>query len=188
MCGRYIFYDGKTIRLQKLIELAQKQMDQSVFNTVTLGEVYPSCRAFAGVFHPDNKLVITTTMVWGFTGTSGKQVINARSETASSSPFFAGSRTCVLPATSYFEWSADRKRYQFASAEEPFYLGGLCRRENNDLHFVILTENAAGDFAYIHPRQPVIFTYEDAKRWCASMHSTPDMIGNSVQKRILLTY
>ena len=100
--------------------------------------------------------------------------------------FFAGSIPCVLPASCYYEWSKEtHARYAFRTADECMYLGGLARQFADGWHFVILTEEAKGEARTIHDRQPLVFTYEDAKKWCASLHPT-SLLENSIQYRSIV--
>jgi putative SOS response-associated peptidase YedK len=182
MCGRYVFNNGDSEQLDQLIDTARKRLPKETFEKISLFEVYPGCVSFAGIFDHSSKQTVTRLMKWGYASWQKKLIINARSETCFTSAFFADSVPCALPATSYFEWSKDRQRYAFTVDDEVFYLAGLCRKENNETHFVILTEAANEDCAAIHHRQPVIFTYEKAKAWCAS--DTPSLLlKDSVQNR-----
>ena len=182
MCGRYVFYDEMNQRVQRLIETARSRYTEQEFETISLTEVFPGSRAFAGIFIPSAGQFVTRVMRWGYPAAK-KTVINARSETAFSSPFFAGSIPCVLPASYYYEWSKEpRIRYAFRIADACMYLGGIARQIDGEWHFVILTEEAQGEQREIHTRQPLVFTYENAKKWCASQHPT-SLYPCSVQKR-----
>ncbi len=182
MCGRYVFNNGESDQLAELIAMAKKKLPREVFEKISLFEVYPGCSSFAGVYDPAKRKTLTKVMKWGLPSRQNKLIINARSETCFSSKFFAGCIPCALPATSYFEWSPDKERYMFRTDDEVFYLAALCRRENNEMRFVILTEEANETCAAIHHRQPVIFTYEKAKAWCTS--GTPALLlKDSVQNR-----
>ena len=181
MCGRYLFLTERNQKLKELAELARKQLPPDVYSKISLFEVTPGSFSFAGIYDPSKKKTVTRVMKWGF-HLKNKLIINARSETCFSSPFFADSVPCVLMASSYFEWSADKVRYEFRTDDETFYLAGLCRKEENEVHFVILTEEANDITSEVHHRQPVIFTYEKAKAWCAS--GTPALLlKDSVQNR-----
>ena len=183
MCGRYLFFDEQNEKLKELIEAARKKLPAKTFEELSFADVYPSCRALAGIYVPEKKTVLTRVMRWGYTG-SGRTVINARSETALTSRYFAGSQPCALPATMYYEWDERKKRYGFAAEELPFYLGGLCRKTADGYEFVILTEEAGMPQREIHPRQPVMFTYEDAKTWCAE--GTTSSLEKSIARRLII--
>lgn len=71
-----------------------------------------------------------TLMHWGLPGFSGgREIINARCETAAVKPLFSSDlahRRCVIPATGFFEWSPDRQRFRFDAADRPeLYLAGI---------------------------------------------------------------
>ena len=173
MCGRYVFYDEKNRRIADLIDKARARYGEEEFSRISMNEVCPGSTAFAGIYIPSRNMHVLRPMKWGYPRASGSPVINARSETAFSSRFFAGSIPCVLPASSYYEWSKEtHARYAFRTADECMYLGGLARQFADGWHFVILTEEAKGEARTIHDRQPLVFSYEDAKKWCASVHPT----------------
>lgn len=179
MCGRYIFYDGKKQKIRQLIELAEEKLDPKIMNKVAVNDVYPGNDAFVGV--RDGNGLHTHIMQWGYASDHGL-VINARSETVFTSRFFAGSIPCIAIASAYYEWSADHVKYTFGIEDKPLYLASIARKENDIMHYVILTEEARGDCRRIHPRQPVIFTYENAKKWCAG-HTT-SLLKDSLQNRM----
>ncbi len=111
-------------------------------------------------------------MKWGWKGPKGRLVINARSETAETSPMFAESmalRRCLIPASGYFEWEkrADGKVKQAIAPEaaEGFYLAGLYRFEEGKPVFVVLTRDAAPAIRHIHDRMPVMLSGGAAKAW-----------------------
>jgi putative SOS response-associated peptidase YedK len=182
MCGRYIFYDEKNQQLKEMIAAAREKMSPKEFAEISLFEVFPGQKAFAAVYDPAKQRSVIRTMQWGYSYAE-RPVINARSETCFSSSFFAGSLPCAIPASSYFEWTKTHQKYEFRTKHETIYLGALAHMENGAWHFVILTEEAKNAQAEIHPRQPLVFTYEDAKKWCASKHPT-SMYANSIQERI----
>jgi putative SOS response-associated peptidase YedK len=179
MCGRYIFFDGKNEKIRNLIETARQKLGEEKLSKVSLQEVFPGQNAFVGI--DTGSHMSTKIMHWGYESRHGT-VINARCETAFTSPFFAGSLPCAVIASSYFEWSKDHQKYGFFADASPIYLAGLARREKDGWHFVILTENANGLPESIHDRQPVMFTYEDAKKWCASEHPT-FLLAKSIRTR-----
>lgn len=182
MCGRYLFLTERNEKLKELAEAAKQKLPKEKFEKISLFEVYPGCTSFAGMYDPVKKQTVTRTMVWGLRSWDRKTIINARSETCFTSKFFAGAKPCVLPASAYYEWSPNKTRYAFTTDEETFYLAGLWRNEDGAMHFVILTEAANEETSAIHHRQPVIFTYEKAKAWCAS--DTPSLLlKDSVEKR-----
>lgn len=186
MCGRYRFFDEKNPKLKEIIEAARKQLPPEKFEEISLFEVFPGQKCFAGYWNAQKHAVRTTIMKWGYPSVNGRTVINARSETCFDSRFFAGSHPCAIPASSYFEWSVKPKRkYEFTAEEQPVYLGGIFHKEEDGYHFVILTEQAGSPQNEIHDRQPLLFTYENARKWCASQHPA-SLRSLSVSKRIIL--
>ncbi|MBR3357636.1 MAG: SOS response-associated peptidase family protein [Solobacterium sp.] len=185
MCGRYVFWDEKNQRWQRLIEQARQKFAEKDFEEVSLTEVFPGTQAFAGIYIPARDTHVMRIMKWGYPRSTGSPVINGRSETCFSSRFFAGSIPCVLPASYYYEWTkSPRVRYAFRIADECMYLGGLARQFADGWHFVILTEEARGEARTVHDRMPLAFTYEDAKKWCASEHPT-SLYSLSVSERFI---
>lgn len=183
MCGRYIFYDEQNAYLKEMLENAKAKMSEKTFSEISLFEVYPGQKAFTAVFDQTKKMVRIKVMQWGFS-LNNKQVINARSESCFHSSFFQDAVPCVLPASAYYEWTRTHQKYEFRTEQETIFLAGLAHHENEQWHFVILTEQATGDQATIHFRQPVVFNYEDAKKWC-SLQAPTSISLPSIQKRLM---
>ena len=180
-----MFYDEMNRRVQDLIDKARNSLPEKDFEEISLEEVFPGSTALAGLYIPAKDVFVTRRMRWGWPRSDKGTVINGRSETAFASPFFRGAVPVALPASYYYEWSKDpRIRYAFRIAEPCMYLGGLARNIGGVWRFVILTEEAQGEQRQIHDRQPLVFTYEDAKKWCASGHPT-SMLSLSVQNRFI---
>ena len=170
MCGRYIFNDGQNEYIQNLVENAKDKFSQDILYRK---DVFPSNEALV-VFGEKPSF---TTMHWGL-DLNKKLVINARSETAFTSPFFENCKPCILPASSYYEFSKYKEPYLFYIEGKPIFLAGLCK----DNHFVIMTEDATMSQKEIHPRQPVLFDYENAKTWCMNQNTT-SLLKLSIQNR-----
>lgn len=183
MCGRYIFANDENEFILRLIRKAEASMKPEQFEKLSLFDVYPSQNALVMTWNPSGSTMHISSMKWGYEGRNGQLVINARSETAFSSSFFAGSVPCAVPASSYYEWTETRQKYIFR-IDEPFFLAGLCRREQDGYHFVILTEEAAFPQNEIHDRQPVLLTLQNAKTWTASQQPT-QLLHLSVPNRII---
>jgi putative SOS response-associated peptidase YedK len=107
-----------------------------------------------------------------------KLLFNARTETASEKPTFAGpwrEHRCIIPASWYFEWShfidenGRRKKgdmYRIGSKEGQFtYLCGLYRNEDGLPAFTVLTREPEGELASIHDRMPLILPEKDIEKW-----------------------
>lgn len=88
-----------------------------------------------------------------------KALINARSETASQRAMFAPllkTSRCLVAADAFYEWTAEKEPFQFALPGKTMYLAGLYFEAEPVPCFVILTREAAGRLAEVHPRMPVI--------------------------------
>lgn len=166
MCGRYLFSDGTNPTMERWIAQAKQQLSEEAFRELSFHEVFPSHKVLIIMAGEDHKARLLPAL-WGYPGREGKLIINARSETAFDSFFFRGSLPCVIPATGYYEWSRDpKKKYYFTVNEKPMYLAGLCRKEEDGMHMVILTEAAVLEQAEIHDRQPVILSSLDIPEYC----------------------
>ena len=166
MCGRYLYFDGENQTVESWIASARSQMDEAAFSKLSLFEVHPSESLLAITADPSGKGVLTP-MIWGYPGTDGKLIINARSETAQYSRFFAGSSRCLIGASGYYEWSKDpRRKFYFTASETPVYLAALYKKFDDGLRMVILTEDAVLAQAEIHDRQPVMFDKDHCAFWC----------------------
>lgn len=114
---------------------------------------------------------------WGFPSTTGKFLINARVETASSRPAFRTAwkeRRCVVPADGFFEWtgpSSDRRPVWFHAADGSLlHLAGIFQDPDPEdpaslPRFVVLTTEADEVVAPIHDRMPVILHPDAVDDW-----------------------
>lgn len=103
--------------------------------------------------------------------------INARVETVAEAPTFRDaykSSRCLIPMAGYYEWSTRTTKkqayYVKPAGNEPGFFGlGLWSEaalpDFKGQTVAILTEEAQGQVAAIHDRQPVIVDAEGAKRW-----------------------
>ena len=125
---------------------------------------------------------------WAKDPAVGARMINARLETVAEKPSFRTAfarRRCVVPASGYYEWSAD------AQGKTPFYLhpeddaplafAGLLeawRATGDDPWLItcaIVTTAARGRMAAIHDRQPVMMRPDVWTTWLAS-DATPEQL------------
>lgn len=166
MCGRFQFTaDDPDERIAAILDILERTSP----GKYTLGEIGPGLPAPAVIARGERLSPIPA--VFGFTGREGgKLLINARSETAGEKPAFADclrSRRIVLPASAFFEWSREtREKYRFTvPGLSFFYLGGLYRREGEEIRFVILTRAASADMAPVHHRMPLILGPEAVRPW-----------------------
>ncbi|MGK2870622.1 MAG: SOS response-associated peptidase [Mycobacterium sp.] len=119
----------------------------------------------------------------------GPLLINARSETLTTSPAFRGSaktKRCLVPMDGWYEWkpgSADGTKkptktpfYMFAGDGEPLFMAGLWstwrpREADRDdgaaplLSCTIITTESAAQLADVHDRMPLTISAPDWDRW-----------------------
>lgn len=131
-------------------------------------------------------------MLWGFqpawsrrTGGAGPKPINARGETAATSPMFRGSfrhHRCLLPASGFYEWQ------RAGAAKQPWYIHGAT---GGPLAFAglfdpgddgaaptccILTTTANALMAPIHDRMPVLLDAADFAAWLDPATDAREMV------------
>lgn len=163
MCGRYVFWEDETDEeFQKIVyELHEKHPDLDLGS----GEIAPSERApvLVGDLQPE-------LFTWGYPGfAGGRLLINARAETASSKKTFQESlyrRRCLVPATGFFEWSADRRMHLFRPrGGGALYLAGLYQPGQPEPRFVIVTTQANASVSSVHPRMPLLVPESKRREW-----------------------
>lgn len=124
----------------------------------------------------------------GGPNTRGPLLINARSETVTSSPAFRGSiksKRCLVPMDGWYEWTPTGSAkgpktpfYMYAGDGEPLFTAGLWAtwRPRNDggaatsqssplVSCTIITTDAVGRLADIHDRMPLTISETDWDRW-----------------------
>lgn len=116
---------------------------------------------------------------WAKDVSVGVRAFNARSETAASKPTFraaVASRRAVVPASGYYEWHTGpdgKQPYYIHLGEGDLLMAGLYEwwRDPNVpdaswlLSATILTQDATGDLAEIHPRMPVFLDRDRLDAW-----------------------
>jgi len=114
--------------------------------------------------------LLLTRCTWGYPAVDGKGrlLINARAETALTKPTFREDvrlRRCLLPASGFYEWNAQREKFAFTGEDGPLLLAGFYGMHGTLPRFVILTTAANASMAPVHPRMPLILPVEDAAAW-----------------------
>lgn len=124
------------------------------------------------------------TMRWWLTPFWAKELstrysmFNAKSETAARSPAFREpyrKRRCVVPVSGFYEWCREQGKkmpYLIVPHTEPgMLLAGLWDEWRNPesgealLSFTILTTAVNPDLGFVHDRQPVMLSREEALNW-----------------------
>jgi len=121
---------------------------------------------------------IAQSLLWGAVNPrDGKPVINARSETAATSPLFApafAAARILVPADGFFEWTKEgtrrRGHYFRQPGLKPFAFAGLAvspapSQGPAEPAAVILTTEASASVQTIHDRMPLIVSPSDFDLW-----------------------
>ncbi len=179
MCGRY-YVDVEREEMERIVEAVNRALlDREVVEQMRTGEIRPTNIAPVYVNSDDGAAV--TLMRWGFPGFKNPEkpnvkprpIINARSETVQEKRSFSkylGQR-CLVPATSYFEWTRptkDKTKYEFwREDKELLYMAAIFREvEDSPVSvFTILTRDASAHIQTIHDRMPVILGREGRRAW-----------------------
>lgn len=118
------------------------------------------------------------TPYWSKGPSTKYSMFNAKSETAASSPAFREpfrKRRCVVPVSGFYEWTRQNNQklpyYIRPHDSAGLLLAGLWDRwrdgetDESLLSFTILTVPAAPGMEFVHKRQPLMLSLEDARRW-----------------------
>lgn len=185
MCGRYtILFTWK--RLHELLDIPLPGPgDMKPSWNVAPTQPVPVCRL------DDSGRREIVIMHWGFTpnwAQCGKPgPINARSETAASSPMFRHAMAharCLVPASGFYEWKAvpsgKQPMYIRAVNEEVMLFAGLwtppAEGADSAGTFAVLTTSPNELMAGIHDRMPVIVRGADARAWLSSADAPPGVM------------
>ena len=194
MCTR--FYLDNNLQLENYVQQAKKtllgrEMQIWLPNNLTgmRGEIRPvmatpviaSNRSFERKVFP---------MQWGYyLGVKAPLLANARTETANVKPTFMDSwmaHRCAIPCSWYFEWQHVKQpngqtttgtKYRLQPKDGMItWLCGLYRMEGEFPHFVVLTQHAAEDIAFIHDRMPLMLPEEAVDDWINPRNNNPSKL------------
>ena len=148
MCGRYLFKQEKDDEVEAWLN----ELELQDASDLALNVVYPSQKTI--VLKKDLKPMIAR---WGHARWDTKGVvINARSETVQTSPFFKEhikTRRCVIKADGFYEWDKDKRKFLVKEKnDQPLYMAGIYDEENN---FSIITDEVHTSFKDLHSRVPL---------------------------------
>ncbi|WP_312634758.1 SOS response-associated peptidase [Oscillibacter sp.] len=163
MCGRYQFTAEQCAGLWEIVQEIRRRCGKDAW---TPGEIRPSLKA--PVLVEREGRVEADLMRWGFQ-TQQSLIINARSESAEEKPLFRGSvqtHRCVVPASGFYEWSADKRKYLFRLPDaQALYMAGIYDQRQDERRYCILTTEANESVRRIHPRMPVVLRREEIRGW-----------------------
>jgi len=174
MCGRYIpNTEEEIMEIREILRAISVRLSQSAVEEIPKKEdVFPT--DVVPVILMSNGQPAVEKVKWGFARWDGKGIIiNAKSETAANSRFFApyvNHYRCVIPAHGYYEWKTlpDKKKIKFSFTDEKgggIFMAGLYRLTNEGKEFVILTKPADENISDIHDRMPVMLTKDQLAAW-----------------------
>jgi putative SOS response-associated peptidase YedK len=183
MCGRFtlrtperdlveIFQLVRSMELIPRYNIAPTQSVAAVRETSTGREMVPMQWGLIPRWATDRRI--------------GARMINARSETAATTPAFRTSfrnRRCLIPADGFYEWqkTAGRAKQPYFIGlrdERPFAFAGLWERwkdpESAEIEScTILTTDTNDLLRELHDRMPVILNAEDYDRWLSPTTTDP---------------
>ena len=169
MCAIYQLEMEDVEEIRRIAREITEKYGEEAADRAFHSDFYP--KSFAPVVGKRNQVLL---LRWGIplAGTA-KPVFNTRSEGLAEKRFYRGmlGNRCLVPATAFYEWGSDRKKYRFRLPQAPFfYMAGLWRAlrrpgEPADYRFTLLTTAPTRTVARIHPRMPAIVLPQDGRAW-----------------------
>ncbi|HSK69702.1 MAG TPA: SOS response-associated peptidase family protein [Candidatus Limnocylindria bacterium] len=160
MCGKYhVTTEDENISFQEAVRQLMLEHPEIPIRT---GDILPS--QVAPVYAAEGLVPARFGVKVSF---MKSLLINARSETAAKSPLFKPSLRsgrCLVPARGFYEWTPEKKPHFFGKEEGGLvYMAGLLFPDEDVRRFVIITRDAQGAPARVHPRMPLIFHTEELR-------------------------
>lgn len=175
MCGRFYLEPGED-SINAIINCLKTKYPDEI---IRYGEIFPSDKIPAVT--AEFGRISAEFVRWGYGRRGGKTVINARAESITEKEFFASDfhhRRCLLPATGFYEWSSDKKKYLFRRKDEKaLYLGAVFRIRYGIRECVVLTKDATYPVNEIHDRIPIILDESNIRQWLFSADYAGGYIG-----------
>lgn len=160
MCGRFQMTPEAWSAASRLASIPS-------FIEIPLGFIYPGTPSLvltAAENHPDSLTGELAKFGWKWKADRPLQ-INARSETAWTSPLFGPHMRhdrAVIPASCFFEWTPAKEMISCREPESPvLYMAGFV----TDGSFVILTTKANDSIRDIHHRMPLVLREDQVTPW-----------------------
>lgn len=160
MCGRFQMTPEAWSAASRLASIPS-------FIEIPLGFIYPGTPSLvltAAENHPDSLTGELAKFGWKWKADRPLQ-INARSETAWTSPLFGPHMRhdrAVIPASCFFEWTPAKEIISCREPKSPvLYMAGFV----TDGSFVILTTKANDSIRDIHHRMPLVLREDQVTPW-----------------------
>lgn len=160
MCGRFQMTPEAWSAASRLASIPS-------FIEIPLGFIYPGTPSLvltAAENHPDSLTGELAKFGWKWKADRPLQ-INARSETAWTSPLFGPHMRhdrAVIPASCFFEWTPAKEMISCREPKSPvLFMAGFV----TDGSFVILTTKANDSIRDIHHRMPLVLREDQVTPW-----------------------
>lgn len=127
---------------------------------------------------------------WSLTGSGGRPLINARSETIAEKPSFQEAfrqRRCLVPADGFYEWRPDGNRqpfYFYRPDHRGFCFAGIWQEASSGgaPEFCIVTATAGPWMAEVHHRRPLILEPSMHGPWIDPRSNADVLLETAVQQ------
>jgi putative SOS response-associated peptidase YedK len=178
MCGRYVVATPPD-ELQRLFGTVN-----ALPNFAPTWNMAPTRQAPVVRLHPESGGRHLDLLRWGLLPhwargdpKKTRQPINARAETARTSPYFRDAfarRRCIVPIDAFYEWQVvpeGKLPHAVARADgQVMALAGLWegwRGEDGEVvrSYAVVTTNAVDELGYLHERMPVVLERDDWPVW-----------------------
>ena len=173
MCGRYQAW----VDDEELLGIIEREKIGNAAKYFRQNEVFPGTEI--PIIYGSYSTVRAHVAKWGFPAQNGRDIINARAESAASKPMFRdcfqNGRALVL-SSGYYEWK-DGERHYFGAGNGGAVL--MCALEGlfgGVRRYVILTREARGEAARIHDRMPLIIPKEDMRPWLYDIRRAKEIL------------
>ena len=187
MCGRFQL-DVNDSEFRSIF----KSLNYTPTNSVSeSGDFTPSLLLPSLCLNRNGKIAVKA-LKWGLSAPSSKGLlINARSETVFTKPFFRSdfeNRRCLIPAHGFYEWDAEKKKILFKRYDGAmFFLGGIFRRLETDDKCLILTRSARPPVSAVHDREPIMLEIKQARAWLTDTDAAKNMLENDFSANLIKT-
>ncbi len=186
MCGRYQFLDDERfIEAKKLKQEIKKKYTSIPFDS---GEIFPG--QYAPIIKEGKESPEMFMYEWGIKPTGFKtSLINARSESVKTKPSFAEAyknNRIIVPATGFYEWSRDKKKYLFFDEDiKLLYMAGIAASKSGRGYFAIITTQADETVSKVHDRMPLLLDKHDVVSWLSQTMSADSLLSKNPARLII---
>lgn len=159
MCGRYNFNQSDARYFEEKL---------SLFFSIPQGDIFPTRQGFV-ILSQENQI---TGALKTFGLKRKSLIINARQETLFEKPTFRHMKRCIVPCSSFYEWTPQKEMVTFYKNGEILYLAAMYAVDE----FVIVTTEANASIKDIHPRMPLILPKNLISKWIFSENDVQSLL------------